>query len=609
MGRRLAATMRQQRTRAKPAKRPQPRASAPATSLSFFTKLKWLDGRPLLDTIEPYRRELFTQALDTFDDHGVPRYNLVLAGRGKKNAKTLDLILAGLFCLLIRESYQGNDCYVLANDEGQANDDLTLAKKLVAINPDLAAELEPLQKELRRRDGRGSLKILPARDVVGSHGKTACFIGFDEIHGYRNWDILEALAPDPTRPGTICWITSYDTIYQSAGVPLYDLTQAGFAKTDPRMLFSWYSGDRCTDPAFADVEPELRANPSIASWPEGRAYIEQQRRRLPTHKFRRLHLNLPGSPNGAFLDQAVVTSAIIKGRYVLAPEIGRKYFAFVDMSGGSADDATLAIAHEQDGRAVLDLLIKQDGSPPFNPRSAVKKFAGVLKQYGIASVTGDAYAGQTFREDFWSYKIDYLVCRGRGDSKMRETEGNDHAAVHKTDLYEALEPALNAGEVELLDISKMQEQLLRLLIRGASIDHEPGGHDDFANAAAGAIWMARGGGDPVAGWSEFYSGLAAKARAAEGDQKPADAALPWHQAQIATKQAENDDLIDVYFKTFNGLSGAQQSDHCASCGAPLSNTRTTDGILSWHRDCPPPGIIKATKHKGANNERQPDQTS
>ena len=583
------------------------RTRTPASSLQFFKRLKWLDGRPLLGTIEPYRRELFTQALDTFDENGVPRFNMVLAGRGKKNWKSCDLILAALFKLVIPEANQGNDALILANDEGQAGDDLALAKKLVAINPDLGAELESLQKEIRRRDGRGALKILPARDVVGAHGKTAGFIGFDEIHAYRNYDLFEALAPDPTRQ-VLIWITSYDTIFQSAGIPLYDLKAVGFARTDPRMLFSWYSGDQCTDPAFADLEPELRANPSIASWPEGRAYIEQQRRRLPTHKFRRLHLNLPGSPNGAFLDQAIVMSAIVKGRYVLPPEVGRKYFAFVDMSGGSSDDATLAISHEQDGHAVLDLLIKQDGSPPFNPRSAVKKFAGVLKQYGIASVTGDAYAGQTFREDFWSYKIDYLVCRGRGDSKMRETEGNDHAAVHKTDLYEALEPALNAGEVELLDISKLQEQLLRLLIRGASIDHEPGGHDDFANAAAGAIWMACGGGDPIAGWGEFFSGLAAKARAADNDPKP-DAALPWHQSQIAAKQAEDDDLINIYFKALNGLSGVQQSDHCASCGALLGHTQTTDGISSWHRDCPPPGIIKATKHKGANNERHPDQTS
>jgi hypothetical protein len=41
--------------------------------------------------------------------------------------------------------------------------------------------------------------------------------------------------------------------------------------SDQTMLFSWYSGDYCTDAAFAEPEPEpeLKANPSIASWPEG----------------------------------------------------------------------------------------------------------------------------------------------------------------------------------------------------------------------------------------------------------------------------------------------------------------------------------------------------
>src|SRR5579862_3461226 len=102
------------RTVAKSARR---RASVPATSLSFFARLKWLDGRPLLNTIEPYRRELFTQALDSFDENGMPRFNMVLAGRGKKNWKSCDLILAALFKLVIPEINQGNDALILANDE------------------------------------------------------------------------------------------------------------------------------------------------------------------------------------------------------------------------------------------------------------------------------------------------------------------------------------------------------------------------------------------------------------------------------------------------------------------------------------------------------------
>src|SRR6266446_554708 len=99
------------------------------TSLQFFGALRWLDGKPLLDTVEEYRRELFTRALDTTAD-GRPRYNLVLAGRGKKNWKSADLVLAGLFCLLMRRSPQGNSGFIVASDEGQAADDLDLAKKL-----------------------------------------------------------------------------------------------------------------------------------------------------------------------------------------------------------------------------------------------------------------------------------------------------------------------------------------------------------------------------------------------------------------------------------------------------------------------------------------------
>ena len=250
--------------------------------LEFFGHLRWLDGRPLLDTIEPYRRQILSEALFTFGDDGRPRYNLVLSGRAKKNWKSADLILAAFYRFFVWESAAGNDAYLLANDEGQAADDLSLAKKLIYANPMLAHEVQVKLKSIERLDGRGELRILPAGDVSGSHGKTYLFVGFDEIHGYRTWDLFEALAPDPTRPDALTWITSYDTIYNAPGVPLHDLKRQ--ALVDPRMHFSWYSGDLCTDPAFALLEPEERANPSMASWPEGRAYLEQQRLRLPTQQ-------------------------------------------------------------------------------------------------------------------------------------------------------------------------------------------------------------------------------------------------------------------------------------------------------------------------------------
>ena len=56
--------------------------------LEFFSHLRWIDERPLLDVIEPYRQRIFTETLYTFGEGGVPHYNLALTGRGKKNWKS-----------------------------------------------------------------------------------------------------------------------------------------------------------------------------------------------------------------------------------------------------------------------------------------------------------------------------------------------------------------------------------------------------------------------------------------------------------------------------------------------------------------------------------------
>lgn len=102
----------------------------------------------------------------------------------------------------------------------------------------------------------------------------------------------------------------------------------------------------------------------------------------------------------------------------------------------------------------------------------MRKFAAILRQYGVRSVTGDNYGGNTFKLDFEAEGIRY-----------------NPSPLTKTELYEAFEPPLNAGEIELPDIPKLQEQLLTLVIRSAHVDHQPGDHDDHANAVCGAVYL------------------------------------------------------------------------------------------------------------------------
>jgi hypothetical protein len=442
----------------------------PLTFTLWAKSLRWLDGRPLLDVVEPYRLRLFEAFFGVGAD-GAPVYNLLVSGRAKKNWKSADLVLAAMFCLT-SEPAAGYDADIslLANDADQAGDDLGLAKKLVAANAYLSDWLTVKRAVIERKDGRGFLEILPAGDVVGSHGKSRRFVGYDEIHGYRTWDVLEALAPDPHRRDAQQWITSYASLFHRPGAPLFDLCRTGRAGSDPRMLFSWYAADYTTDPDYASATPEQRANPSMAGWTSA-GYLEQQRRRLPAHKFRRLHLNLPGLPEGSAYQPEPVMDAIDRGVAVRAPEPGVVYAAFVDMSGGSSDDAVLGIGHrDAEQRLVLDVLVDQGAAPPFDPSRAVERFARVLQRYRVSRVTGDKYAGETFVAQFAALGIAYQV-----------------AAQTKSQLYEAFEPVLNGHQAVLLDAPRLEQQLLGLVWRGGKIDHLGGEHDDAANAAVGVL--------------------------------------------------------------------------------------------------------------------------
>lgn len=158
---------------------------------------------------------------------------------------------------------------------------------------------------------------------------------------------------------------------------------------------------------------------------------------------------------------------------------GVKFVAFCDHSHGSNDDATLSIGHEADERFVVDLVVKQAQAPPFNMVQVIPRFAAILRKYHVYNVTGDSVGGETYRGEWLKAGVQYRV--------SKETT---------SELYEGLEPRLNAHRVILPDVPQLEQQLLGLVWKGGKITHPVGQHDDFATSASGVVSLLAGSG----GW-------------------------------------------------------------------------------------------------------------
>ena len=139
---------------------------------------------------------------------------------------------------------------------------------------------------------------------------------------------------------------------------------------------------------------------------------------------------------------------------------------------------TLCVGHTDFARQTVVVDCLREVKPPFSPESVVEDFSRVLKNYHIATIVGDRYAGEWPREQFAKCGAAY-----------------EASAKPKSELYGDLLPLINSNEIELLDHPKAVNQLCGLERRTArggkdSIDHAPGTHDDVANAVAGLASLA-----------------------------------------------------------------------------------------------------------------------
>jgi hypothetical protein len=300
------------------------------------------------------------------------------------------------------------------------------------------------------------------RSYRSVRGRSVCVAVLDELAFWRDDDsanpdaeVLNAIRASMATFGSDAMVIAGSSPYARRGV-LWDAFRRWFGKDDARNLV-WQAATRTMNPTVPQefVDAEFERDPANAAAEYGA-------------NFR--------SDIAAFIDLAVLEACTADGLFELPPVSGTAYLAFCDPSGGSSDSMTLAIAHHEDGVAVLDCI--REVRAPFQPEAVVADFCGTLASYGVAKVTGDRYAGEWPREQFKKRNVDYVP-----------------SERVKSDIYRDCLPLLNSRTCQLLDIRRLISQLHgleRKTARGGkdSIDHGPGAHDDVANACAGAIVLA-----------------------------------------------------------------------------------------------------------------------
>lgn len=411
--------------------------------------------------MEPDQRAIFTDCTGLADTPADPASEAWLVC-GRRSGKTLMSALVAVYLAMMRDwkpylaPGERATILILASDRRQARSAMRYVRAMLERIELFAPLVERVGADEIELTNEVNIEI-SAASFRSVRGYTVVCAICDEIAFWRSdesanpdTEILDAMRPAmATVPnGLLLCISSP---YAQRGA-LWNTYRRWFGREGGPLI--WRA-------------PTWRMNPTVPRHVIDEAYERDQQRAAAEFgaEFR--------TDLESFVAREVVDACTEPGRRELPPVSGVQYVAFVDPSGGSADSMTLAIAHAEGERAVLDLV--REAHPPFSPDAVVQDFAETLKAYHVTEVEGDRYAGLWPTERFDAHGIKYRP-----------------ADQPKSALYLAFLPHLNSGTVELLDLPRLAGQLTSLERRTAhggrdSVDHPPGAHDDVVNAAAGAL--------------------------------------------------------------------------------------------------------------------------
>ncbi len=369
--------------------------------------------------------------------------------------------LAGITLPALRRGERAT-IFLLAKDRDQSRIALDYVRPFFQDIPELAAMVVR-----ETRDGfelaNGCDIVIVTNDFKGIRGRAVLIAVLDEVAFYKD---ETSASPDTElyvaiKPGMLilkdqAMVIGISTPHKKAGL-LWAKYQECFGRDDPNVLVVKATSMQLNPTLDAEyIAGEIAANPDL-----NRAeYLCEWRTDI-----------------SSFVIPEIVDAAIMRGKQVLAPA-GEAYVEFVDVSGGVNDAHAIAIAFRDNATAHAVLACAREVKSA-DTEAVVSEFAAILKSYGLTYVYGDRYGAQWVVDAFKRHGID-----------LRKSP-HDRSGIYLSAL-----PAMNSGQVRLLDLPRIRSQLLALerrTIRDSGrdvVDHPAAGSDDLINCVCGSLMLA-----------------------------------------------------------------------------------------------------------------------
>jgi hypothetical protein len=423
----------------------------------WFTWRVALKAAFALGLISDREREIFEQISGGREPpkHRVRELWCIVGRRGGKSR--MAALIAIFIALFVKANVAPGEtpCVLaLAATTDQARVVFGYCRAFLEKSPILRREIENITaSEIKLR--RGAVISVHPNNFRSTRGRTLVACVFDECSFWRDDN-----SASPDREVYSAILPSLATTISSA------YRRAGLMYSKHRDYFGVSNDD-----VLVLCGTSLQFNPTLDA-----TIIEAQRAADPFAA--RSEWDSEFRPDiSEFLSDQLIEAAIDHGRPLeLPPRKNFNYTAFTDASGGTGKDAyTLAIGHPEGEHFIVDVLRGSVSGQLFDPIELTQRYAELLKEYRVHTITGDYYAAEWVSSAWAKTGITYL-----------------RSEIPKSQVYLETAPLFARGVVSLPDHRLLLRQL-RLLERKThrsgrdTVDHPRSGSDDFANAACGVL--------------------------------------------------------------------------------------------------------------------------